>query len=169
MAAARLLKRMETARLTHVVGVCLLVGLAIQVMRPSRTNPVTDPTRTIAAHLAMPAAVQATLTRSCFDCHSNQTRWPWYSGVAPVSWFVIGHVNDARRVLNFSDWDTHGRRAPGPPLDKICREVQSGGMPLSSYLLMHRDARLTADDISVLCAWADQASRAAGGASLPSR
>jgi hypothetical protein len=160
---------MEPARPAYVVGVCLLVGMMIQVMRPSRTNPVTDPARAIAAHVAMPAAVQSTLTRSCFDCHSNQTRWPWYSGVAPVSWFVIGHVNDARRVLNFSDWEAHGTRTPGPPLERICREVESGGMPLSSYLLMHRDARLSAEDTSLLCAWADQASHAAGGTSATRR
>lgn len=156
---------MEPARLAHVVGVCLLVGLAIQVMRPARTNPVTDPSRTIAAHVAMPASVQAIVARSCVDCHTNDTRWPWYSGVAPVSWFVIGHVNDGRRALNFSNWDAHGRRTPGPPFERICGEVQSGGMPLSSYLLMHRDARLTSSDISLLCAWADQASHAAGGSS----
>ena len=149
---------MESIRLAHTAGVCVLVGLAIQVMRPARTNPTTDPAGTIAAHVAMPSAVQATLARSCFDCHSNETRWPWYSGVAPISWFVIGHVNDGRRALNFSDWNAHGRRATGPPFDRICREIQSGGMPLSSYLLLHRDARLTPSDISLLCAWANQAS-----------
>jgi hypothetical protein len=160
---------MESVDLVRAAGVCVLVGLAIQVMRPARTNPATDPTRTIAAHVAVPAAVQAIVARSCVDCHTNDTRWPWYSGVAPISWFVIGHVNDGRRVLNFSDWSTHGQRAPGPPLDKVCKEVQSGGMPLSSYLLIHQDARLSPDDISVLCAWANQASQATGGASAPSR
>jgi hypothetical protein len=160
---------MESANLVHAAGVCVLVGLAIQVMRPARTNPVTEPTRTIATHVAVPAAVQAVVARSCVDCHTNDTRWPWYSGVAPVSWFVIGHVNDGRRALNFSDWDAHGRRAPGPPLDRICGEVQSGGMPLWSYLLMHHDARLSPDDVSVLCAWANQASHTTGGSSAPSR
>jgi hypothetical protein len=156
---------MEPTRLAQAAGACILVGLAIQVMRPARTNPVTDPTQTIAAHVAMPAPVQAVVARACVDCHTNDTRWPWYSGVAPVSWFVIGHVNDGRRALNFSNWNDHSTRAPGPPLGKICKEVQSGGMPLSSYLLMHRDARLTPDDISVLCAWADQVSKTAGGSS----
>jgi hypothetical protein len=156
---------MDSTRLAQAAGACILVGLAIQVMRPARTNPVTDPTQTIAAHVAMPAPVQAVVARACVDCHTNDTRWPWYSGVAPVSWFVIGHVNDGRRALNFSNWNDHSTRAPAPPIGKICKEVQSGGMPLSSYLLMHRDARLTPDDISVLCAWADQVSKAAGGSS----
>jgi hypothetical protein len=160
---------MEPVRLAHAAAVCLLVALAIQVMRPARTNPVTDPTRTIAAHVGMPAAVQAIVARACIDCHTNDTRWPWYSGVAPVSWFVIGHVNDGRRVLNFSDWNAHPRPRSGPPFDRICSEVQSGGMPLSSYLLMHRDARLTPDDISLLCAWANQASHAAGASSATRR
>jgi hypothetical protein len=154
---------MNARRLLQLVGICAAVGLLIQVARPARTNPPTDPARAIAAHVAIPPAVQTTLRRACYDCHSDETRWPWYSGVAPVSWFVIGHVNDGRRKLNFSDWEAHGPRTPTPPFAQICREVTGGGMPLSSYLLLHADAKLTSDDVALLCAWANQVAGSPGG------
>jgi hypothetical protein len=76
--------------------------------------------------------------RACFDCHSNQTRWPAYSYVAPVSWFVAGHVHDARKRVNFSEWKFTTRRAK-----KIIEDIKTGEMPLDSYLLLHPDARLS--------------------------
>src|SRR5687767_12229671 len=78
--------------------------LAIQFVRPARTNPATDPAATLHAQTAVPPDVAAILERSCRDCHSNGTRWPWYSNVAPVSWWVIDHVNHGRSHFNFSEW-----------------------------------------------------------------
>jgi hypothetical protein len=160
---------MLAGRYTQLGAIVVAVGLAIQVARPARTNPPTDPARAVGAHVAIPPAVQTTLRRACYDCHSNETRWPWYSSVAPVSWFVIGHVNDGRRRLNFSEWDAHDRRTPTPPFGRICQEVSGGGMPLSSYLLLHDDARLTPADVSQLCAWANQVAASPGGSPRPPR
>jgi hypothetical protein len=86
------------------VAALFLVLLAAQFVRPARTNPRTDPSRTLAAVHPMPAAVASAFDRACRDCHSNETRWPWYSHVAPVSWFVIDHVNHGRSHFNSSDW-----------------------------------------------------------------
>lgn len=83
-------------------------------------------------------ATRALAKRACFDCHSNETTWPWYSHIAPTSWFLQSHVDDGRARLNFSEWNKTYRAAA-----KASREVKSGGMPLSSYLLMHADARLS--------------------------
>ena len=86
----------------------ILIGLvgfvAIQVVRPARTNPASDPNKALTKRLVVPADVKATLDRSCRNCHSNDTVWPWYSNVAPISWNVISHVNDGRGSMNFSDW-----------------------------------------------------------------
>lgn len=76
--------------------------------------------------------------RACFDCHSNQTRWPAYSYVAPVSWYVAGHVHDAKKRVNFSDWKFTPKKAK-----KIIEDIKTGDMPLSSYLLLHPDAKLS--------------------------
>jgi hypothetical protein len=85
------------------------------------------------------AATRALAVRACFDCHSNQTRWPWYSHVAPASWLVQNHVDDGRRVLNFSEWGRGNAEA-----DEAADEVREGEMPPSSYVLLHPEARLTA-------------------------
>ena len=82
-------------------------------------------------------ATRALAKRACFDCHSNETTWPWYSHVAPISWFLQSHVEEGRQRLNFSEWNKPYRAAT-----KASREVKNGGMPLSSYLLMHSEARL---------------------------
>jgi hypothetical protein len=76
--------------------------------------------------------------RACFDCHSNQTRWPWYSHVAPMSWLVQNHVDEGREVLNFSDWNRGNSEA-----DEAAKTVREREMPPRSYLLLHPEARLT--------------------------
>lgn len=130
--------------------------VAIQFVRPERTNPPVVPGHTLDASARVPPEVQAALRRACMDCHSNETRWPWYSHVAPVSWFLVNHVNHGRRHLNFSEWDRpRTGEQPADRLGRICKEVRSGAMPLGSYLLLHRDARLSLEETQAICAWAE--------------
>ena len=91
-------------RLKWVGAALALTALCIQFIRPARTNPPTDSSRTVFALMTVPSRTAAVLERACRDCHSNDTRWPWYSHVAPVSWFVIDHVNHGRSHFNYSDW-----------------------------------------------------------------
>jgi hypothetical protein len=130
-------------------------AFAIQIVRPARTNPPTDPARTLTTVADVPAGAHDVLVRGCQDCHSNDTRWPWYSNVAPISWFVIDHVNHGRRHFNYSDWAQYDRdRIPGL-LKDICELTRKGDMPMSSYLWLHPDSRLTDTDVTVLCEWTD--------------
>jgi heme-binding protein len=143
------------SRVLKRAGIILvLVFVGIQFIRPQRTNPPVDPARTIEAYTNIPPDVHATLRRACMDCHSNETRWPWYSNVAPVSWLLVSHVNEARSHVNLSEWDVRMKRRSGPRPEQLCEEVQSGEMPLTSYLLLHRDARLSKSDVDSICAWA---------------
>ncbi|HEY6233139.1 MAG TPA: heme-binding domain-containing protein [Pyrinomonadaceae bacterium] len=136
--------------------VVVLFALVIaQFIRPARTNPPIDQAQTIESHLQVTPEAAAILDRSCNDCHSNKTRWPWYSNVAPVSWFVIDHVNEGRQNLNFSEWARYTPRDNESLLRQICREVKSGAMPLSSYTPMHPGSELSPQDRQVLCAWTD--------------
>jgi hypothetical protein len=135
-----------------VIGVLCLV-IAAQFIRPIRSNPVVDESQGIAAHLQMDPHVSAILDRSCADCHSNKTRWPWYSNVAPVSWFVIDHVNHGRSHLNFSEWSRYDRNDAKELLSDICKEVKAGAMPMTSYTRIHRDAKMSPDDVRILCEW----------------
>ena len=137
----------------------VLVFAAIQFVRPPRTNPVTNPTETLAAHAIIPPDAQAILDRACRDCHSNETRWPWYSTVAPVSWFVIDHVDHGRTHFNYSQWGTYDRARQRELLEASCTMARSGAMPIGSYLLMHSSARLTSADVAALCRWTQTALR----------
>jgi hypothetical protein len=148
----------KMARRAAVAALVLLV--ASQLIRPARTNPVTDPSRTLAARIPITAEVKGVLERGCRDCHSNDTRWPWYSNMAPVSWFVIDHVNSGRRHVNYSDWPPGDADETRKVLKNTCDLVRKGSMPISNYLWMHSDARLSARDIDALCAWSAEALRA---------
>ena len=143
------------------VAVALLF-VAAQFIRPERVNPPTVSALTLDESTNVPARVAEVLDRSCMDCHSNRTEWPWYSNVAPVSWLVIDHVNHGRRHLNFSEWATYDRERAGHHLKDVCGEAKRGTMPLGSYLLAHRDAALSPEDVEVLCDWAaDESARLA--------
>jgi heme-binding protein len=132
---------------------CLFIGL--QFIRPARTNPAVDQSQTIHAHLQVTPEVAAILDRSCQDCHSNTTRWPWYSNVAPVSWLLTDHVNEGRQHLNLSEWGRYDNRRAQKKLEEMCDEVKDGAMPISSYTQIHRGAKLSAEDVNVLCDWAE--------------
>ncbi len=136
-----------------VVVVCLLI--VAQFYRPARTNPPVDQSQTIEARTQISQQVAAILDRCCKDCHSNQTRWPWYSHVAPVSWLVIDDVNEGREKLNLSEWGRYDNTEASTLLRNMCREARASVMPLSSYTMIHRQAKLSPDDVKVLCDWTD--------------
>lgn len=102
--------------------------------------------------------VSGLLRSSCFDCHSDQTDFPWYSRVAPVSWLLADHINEAKSQLNFSEWEGYTKREKIGKLEDIKDEVASGGMPLRSYLLMHPEAKMNPEEVRSLVTWAEEAS-----------
>lgn len=103
-----------------------------------------------------PENVHAILKRSCFDCHSNHTTYPWYSHIAPVSWFTKEHVKEGREKMNFSTWAGYDDEKKLKYLEKIPKAIKSK-MPLPSYLIMHQDAKLSDADKKVLEDWATEA------------
>src|SRR5881394_2716016 len=137
-----------------ILLVVLVVG--IQAIRPARTNPPVDESQTINAKTQMTPEVASILDRSCRDCHSNKTVWPWYTKLVPVSWWLSNHVNDGRRSLNMSEWGKLPNDRQDRKLRQICDEVQDGVMPLSSYLPMHPTAKLSEQDKKTLCDWTDK-------------
>lgn len=147
----------KIAKLTPILLVSVLMGMQFiptpGVSKASISGPHT-------AEMTN-ATVGIILDRSCGDCHSNRTVWPWYSHVAPVSWVISKHVVEGREILNFSEWNTQ------PPSDGerilICDAVSEGRMPLSEYTAIHRNARLSKHDVEAICTWA-----AAPSTSMPS-
>lgn len=124
---------------------------AAQAWRPERTNPPVNPEYTLQAQYEVPGEVQRTLERACGDCHSNRTRWPWYSHVAPASWLLADHVKDGRRHFNMDDFTEE------MSIKDICQEIRVGSMPPKSYLLLHPEAKLTGAEIQAVCAWTREA------------
>jgi len=138
------------------IGIVLLALLvASQFIPVDRSNPGIDPSKTLYATEKVPAPVQAVFTRSCQNCHSSQTEWPWYSYVAPVSWVIASDVHEARRKMNFSAWGAYPPNKREEKLEEICEQLTNGDMPDFKYTLLHRSARITADQRAVVCQWTE--------------
>lgn len=139
-------------KITAIAAAVIFFG--IQLYRPNRTHPPIVEAETLEPSAAVPDDVAAILKRSCNDCHSHTTLFPWYSNIAPFSWVLIDHVDHGRSHLNFSVWNTYETTKKIRKLEEICEQLESKAMPLPSYLWLHRDAILTDDDSKVLCDWA---------------
>lgn len=131
----------------------LIVLVLAQLIRPERSNPATEPSRTIQSQSAELAAI---LDRSCGDCHSNNTVWPWYTQVAPLSWLMSYGVKAGRKAVNFSEWAGYSPEQQRVLLNQSCQDVTQGKMPGSAWISLHHEARLSVQEIAVIC-------RAAGG------
>ena len=139
------------------IGIGLVVVfVVIQAIRPAKTNPMVDETKTIQANTHMSAEISAILERACADCHSSKTTWPWYSQIAPVSWFIVSDVNGARAHLALSDWGTYKLEKKATKLQEICEQVEQGEMPMKTYVIIHPTAKLSDSDKQLLCDWAKQ-------------
>jgi hypothetical protein len=136
-------------RILKLIGK-IVIGLlvVIQFVPVKRTNPP------VVSEVAAPPDVHAVLQRACYDCHSNETVWPWYSRVAPVSWLVARDVREGRAELNFSAWNQIPPERQARLMHKVGEETSEGKMPPWFYLPAHPNARLTPQDVAILQAWA---------------
>jgi len=147
-------------RLGLKAAIAVFIVLAgMQLVPVDRRNPPIDPSRSIFHSESLPPKVENVLRRSCQDCHSNQTRWPWYSYVAPVSWMVAQDVHQARRQMNFSEWAGYSEKKREERLNGICEQVVNGDMPEGKYAFIHRSARVSEDERRAVCQWVEQAQR----------
>jgi hypothetical protein len=137
--------------LRYVLIALGVVFVAIQFVPVKRSNPP------VTGLVDAPEEVMTTLRRSCWDCHSNETDWPWYAYVAPMSLRVTQHVGMGREHVNFTEWDSYDAEELDDAYEEIAKEIEKGGMPLSDYLLVHRDAKLTKSDRERLVSWAESA------------
>ena len=144
------MRRLKQAALVFVVALA-----AAQLIRPDRTKPTTEESRAIRAHVGTASGLVAVLDRSCRDCHSNDTVWPWYTHVAPVSWLMASAVTEGRKVVNFSEWGGYSDDERRFLLSASCDAAQSGRMP-GPWTWLHSEARLSPADIELICAAARQ-------------
>jgi Haem-binding domain len=139
-----------------IVLLLFVVFVGLQFVRPDFSNPPIVPDQTLEA-ANIPADVSQVLKRSCYDCHSNATVYPWYSKISPFSGVLANHIKDGRNGLNFSEWGSYAATRKKRKLRSVCENAESKEMPLNSYLWIHRDAKLSDADIKLICDWTDSA------------
>jgi len=137
-----------------IVVVILILFLLMQLYQPS---PNLDYGKVLPENFTklyyVPMNVQTILKTSCYDCHSNNTNYPWYSNLQPIRFFMDGHINEAKENLNFSEFGNYSRRKKENKLDRIIKQIKSDEMPLNSYTLIHKNAKLTDQNKIVLINW----------------
>jgi Haem-binding domain len=122
--------------------VLLLAFVVIQFFRPAKNIAASISANDITAKYAIPQDVQAVLKTSCYDCHSNNTNYPWYNNIQPVAWWLANHVKEGKKELNFSEFATYRIGRQYRKLEEINKEIEEGEMPLESYTVIHGNAKL---------------------------
>jgi len=127
----------------------IIVFVGIQFIEVERTNPPVE------ADLDAPSEVKSILKNSCYDCHSHQTKWPWYSKVAPVSWIIVNHVKEGRERLNFSIWEKYYTSDQRRLKTEILEEILSDKMPLSMYTYTNPNSILNLNQKNIIKDWVE--------------
>ncbi|MDE3185071.1 MAG: heme-binding domain-containing protein [Bacteroidota bacterium] len=135
----------------------LIVFIAIQFVQPARNkNGLVEPVDVTKA-VSVPENVKMILQTACYDCHSNNTNYPWYTYVQPVGWILNNHIINGKKELNFSDFGSYPIRRQQSKLKAIADQIKDGEMPLYSYTIIHKNARLSKEQKALLTDWAQKA------------
>jgi len=143
-----------------VVFVLVFIFVLMQLYHPAKNISGDVSANAVEHHYNVPQNVGTLLRTSCYDCHSNNTKYPWYNNIEPVALWLNSHINDGKRHLNFDEFSTYPAKKKIKKLQEIAKTVEKGEMPLYSYTLIHGDARLTAEDKKILIDWATALSKA---------
>lgn len=133
--------------------ILLILLILIQLIRVDQTNPESKNESNYFVVASVPTQVQSIMQESCYDCHSNQTVYPWYSKVAPASWFMNNHIKEARGKINFSEWDKYTAEDQVKILEECIEVIEENEMPLKSYILIHPQAKLSEEEKDALLNW----------------
>lgn len=141
-----------------ILLILLILFIAIQFIQPAgnKTGQVED--ANISKAVSVPANVQTILKNACYDCHSNNTTYPWYAHLQPVGWTLNSHIIKGKKELNFSEFGSYSTRRQQSKLKAIADQIKDNEMPLYSYTIMHKSARLTKEEKSIIINWTQKAS-----------
>ena len=143
----------------RILLILLVLLVIIQFIRPAENHSDKLSANDITLHYPVPDTVLSILKNSCYDCHSNNTRYPWYNRVQPVAWWLNNHVTEGKRELNFSEFASYPLKKQAKKLKATVKEIKEGDMPLNSYLWIHIDAALDKGQKNILIYWADSLQR----------
>lgn len=130
-----------------------IVFLLMQFIRIDKTIPEYKKADDFISMINPPENVKTILNNACYDCHSYETKYPWYAEIAPVSWMLKKHINEGREEMNFSVWGTYSSKKADHKLEEAAELVEEGEMPLSSYTLAHKEAKLSKEQKEILVNW----------------
>lgn len=142
--------------LKKVLYVLLAALVIIQFIRPKQNVSAGPFPNDIGTKFAVNDNVASILKESCYDCHSNNTKYPWYANVQPVAWWLADHVNEGKKELNFSEFATYTAKRQRKKFNEIMDEVKEGEMPLKSYTVIHGNAKLTTEQKDALTKWCEE-------------
>ena len=131
----------------------LAILIIIQIFRIDKSNPPIDTKIEFATVTNTPTAILQKLKAACYDCHSHEAKYPWYTSVQPVAWWIKGHIKGGMQHLNFSEWGTYDAKKQSHKIEEMIEEIESRHMPLKSYTWMHADAKLSDADIVEINDW----------------
>ena len=132
----------------------LVLFILLQFYRPARNRSAAAQPNDISQVYPVPANIQTILDKSCNDCHSNNTNYPWYTEIQPVGIWTQNHVNEGKEELNFSEFKTYTAKRQAKKMHEVVEMIEENEMPLNSYLWIHGDAKLNAEEKTSLIAWA---------------
>jgi hypothetical protein len=141
--------------LRKILLLLLLALIVIQFIHPKRNLAKEPQVNNIANRFTVPGDVKEILGKACLDCHSNNTRYPWYTKFQPFDWWITHHINEGKAALNFDEYTNKSLRYQFHKMEEVAEMVKDGKMPLNSYLWIHKDAKLTADEKSKLISWTE--------------
>lgn len=136
-----------------IAWIALIAFVIIQFFPTDKNESYTTPETDFMMVDKVPSVIENQLKVSCYDCHSNNTVYPWYSKVQPAAWFLKDHIKEGKAELNFNEWSNYSDRRKKSKLLSIIKQIESGEMPMDSYTLIHKDAILSENDKNVLIAF----------------
>ena len=140
-------------RKSYIVSTLLILLIGIQFIRPARNYSQAISEHSLGRLYEIPDTLSWVLQKACFDCHSNNTRYPWYSNVQPFGWMLANHIRKGKTDLNFDEFGTYSTRKQKNKLKAIVNEIRDNKMPLRSYTWLHKDARLNEKEKQLLINW----------------
>lgn len=145
---------MKIVKIIALVLLVAFIGIQFIPTTPNQSDLVPETDFMLVNDV--PEIIKKKLQVSCYDCHSNNTRYPWYNKIQPVTWFLEDHIKEAKAELNFNEWDSLSSRRKASKLRSIIKQIESGEMPLDSYTILHKDAKFSEAEVEEMISFITQ-------------
>ena len=137
----------------NILIALVIILIIMQFFSIDKTNPSIDQAKDFLTVENTPTEVAQLFKIACYDCHSNETKYPWYTSVAPISWFIKGHIDNGREVLNFSTWSDYNAKQKSHKMEEIIEVVDGKEMPMLTYWMIHWDAKISEEQRKQITDW----------------